>query len=69
MKRVIRIIPIMIIVATIALWMLGKDYAVIDLTTRWLIALGAALFSGIISYFLFRPDQAKVDPFPGQEKK
>jgi hypothetical protein len=49
----------MILVAILAMWMLGKDYAEIELTTRILIAVGAALLSGVISYFLFAFEKDK----------
>lgn len=49
----ITIISIMILVAVLAMWMLGKDFAEIELPTRMLIAGGAAILSGVISYFLF----------------
>jgi hypothetical protein len=49
-------IPIMIIVVVIAMWMLGKDYSEINIMTRIMIAVGAGIFSGLISFFLFRFD-------------
>jgi hypothetical protein len=51
------IIPIMIIVVVIAMWMLGKDYSEINIMTRIMIAVGAGIFSGLISFFLFRFDK------------
>jgi hypothetical protein len=71
MKKVIRIIPIMIVVATIALWKLQKDYAEIEPQTRLLIAAGAAILSGVISYFLFAFGKSsdKVDPLPPEDKQ
>jgi hypothetical protein len=50
-------IPIMIIVVVIAMWMLGKDYSEINIMTRIMIAVGAGIFSGLISFFLFRFDK------------
>ncbi|WP_419886985.1 histidine kinase [Neobacillus niacini] len=57
MKKFPVTIPIMIIVVVIALWMLGKDYSEINIMTRIFIAVGAGIFSGIISFFLFRFDK------------
>jgi hypothetical protein len=53
------IIPIMILVAVLAMWMLGKDYDEIELPMRMLIAGGAAILSGVISYFLFAFEKNK----------
>ncbi len=53
MKKFIFVIPIMILVAYLAMWMLEKDYSVIDYQLRMVISAGADLFSGVISYFLF----------------
>ncbi|MEH7490698.1 histidine kinase [Neobacillus niacini] len=57
MKKFSITIPIMIIVVVIAMWMLDKDYSEINIVTRILIALGAGIFSGLISFFLFRFDK------------
>ncbi|MEK3889982.1 hypothetical protein [Bacillus sp. FSL K6-3431] len=62
MKRLVVVIPIMVIVATIAMWMLEKDYSDIEPSIRLMITGGAAILSGIISYFLMRNDIDKVDP-------
>lgn len=59
LKKLIVVIPIMILVAILAMWMLGKEYAEIELLTRMLIAVGAALLSGVISYFLFAFEKDK----------
>ncbi|OKL36500.1 hypothetical protein [Domibacillus mangrovi] len=56
MKRFIFVIPIMVLVFSIATWMLNKDFSMIDTQTRTLIATGASVFSGIISFFLMRSD-------------
>lgn len=53
------VIPIMILVAVLAMWMLGKDYSEINLQIRILISAGAAILSGAISYFLFNVDKEK----------
>jgi len=62
MKRFIFIIPIMVVVATLAIWLLNKDYSEINYGTRILIVTGGSIFSGIISYFLLRNDKQKIDP-------
>ncbi|WP_026581749.1 hypothetical protein [Bacillus sp. J33] len=56
-NRKVIIIPIMILVAAAAMWMLNKDYQQIDMSVRMMIAVGAALLSGVISYFLFKPEK------------
>lgn len=47
------VIAIMVLVAIAAMWMLDKDYSDIELSIRVLIAIGASLLSGLISYTLF----------------
>lgn len=49
----------MIIVGIAALWMLNAGYSEIDFAIRLLIALGAVIFSGVISYFLFPENEGK----------
>lgn len=58
-KRMTFSIPIMAIVGIAALWMLNKSYSEIALSIRILIALGAVLLSGGISYFLFPNEEGK----------
>jgi hypothetical protein len=57
MKKSPITIPIMIIVAAIAMWMLEKDYSELNIMTRIMISVGAAIFSGLISFFLFKFDK------------
>jgi len=57
MKRFQIVIPIMIFIGAASLWMLNRDFPEIESQTRTLIALGAAVLSGIITYFLFRPER------------
>lgn len=57
MKKFPVTIPIMIIVVVIAMWMLEKDYSEINIMTRIMISVGAGIFSGLISFFLFRFDK------------
>lgn len=59
MNKLTFVIPIMILVAVLAMWMLGKDYSEINLQIRILISAGAAILSGAISYFLFNVDKEK----------
>ncbi|MBM4764766.1 histidine kinase [Bacillus sp. B15-48] len=58
-KRFTIVIPIMIIVLAIAIWMLNKDFQEIQLGIKLIIAIGAALFSGAISYILFPENEEK----------
>lgn len=57
MKKFPVTIPIMLIVVVVAMWMLEKDYSEINLITRIMISVGAGIFSGLISFFLFRFDK------------
>ncbi|MBU8880401.1 histidine kinase [Bacillus sp. FJAT-29790] len=59
MKKLTFVIPIMILVAFIAMWMLKKDYSEIDLATRMIIAAGASILSGVISFFLIGADKGR----------
>nr|WP_066140716.1 hypothetical protein [Lederbergia lenta] len=59
----------MIIVATIAMWMLEKDYSDIEPSIRLMITGGAAILSGITSYFLMRKDIDKIDPPTSKNKE
>lgn len=49
----------MIIVGLSAMYMLNRGYAEIELSIRILIAIGAVLLSGVISYFLFPNNEGK----------
>jgi hypothetical protein len=57
MKKFPVTIPIMIIVVVLAMWMLEKDFSEINILTRIIISVGAGIFSGLISFFLFRFDK------------
>lgn len=52
-------IPIMFIVAVVANWMLGKGYSEIPSEAKTMIIIGAALLSGVISFFLFKEEPRK----------
>jgi hypothetical protein len=69
MKRFSLIIPIMIIVAFLAMWLIEKKYSEVPFDTRLLIAAGGSLFSGIISYFYLRTDVQTIDPKPKDANK
>jgi hypothetical protein len=64
MKRLALIIPIMIIVAFLAMWLIEKKYAEVPFDSRILIAVGGSILSGIIAYFLLKNDVHKVDEKP-----
>ena len=66
MKRFKFVIPIMVVVAVLSLWYLGKEYSEIPLATRILITAGGSVVSGIISYFMLKNDVHKVDPKPAE---
>jgi hypothetical protein len=55
-KRLIFTIPIMLVVFLVANSYLGKAYTEVPAGTRTLIVLGGTLLSGVISYFLFKPE-------------
>ncbi|MDQ0215274.1 sugar phosphate permease [Oikeobacillus pervagus] len=69
MKKLSFVIPIMILVASIAIWMLNKDYSEIDWQIRMMIAGGAAVLSGIISFFLLGNEEKEGDQFPDFRNK
>jgi len=64
MKRFSFIIPIMLIVAILAMWLLNKNHSQVPFDTRILIAAGGSIVSGIIAFFLLRSDVHKIDPKP-----
>ncbi len=49
----------MLFVGALAMWMLKRDYSEIEYGTRVLISVGAAIFSGVISFFLFKSNKEK----------
>ncbi|QED46603.1 hypothetical protein [Cytobacillus dafuensis] len=59
MRKLTLIIPIMLFVGALAMWMLKRDYSEIEYGTRVLISVGAAIFSGVISFFLFKSNKEK----------
>ncbi|WP_394187726.1 hypothetical protein [Paenisporosarcina quisquiliarum] len=64
MKRFKVVIPIMVIVAILATWILGKDHSTVPLESRIFITIGGTLISGIISYFLLSNKEDQIDPKP-----
>lgn len=69
MKRFKFVIPIMVVVAILAMWLLNKDHSGVPLQSRIMIAFGGSILSGIITYFLLKDDVQKVDPKPIDNKK
>ncbi|PAQ12886.1 hypothetical protein CD798_17420 [Bacillaceae bacterium SAOS 7] len=67
-KRMTFAMPIMVVVGILATWMLAKDYAMVDLTTRVLIIASAVVLSGGISFFLLGNENDKIDPPPTKKK-
>ncbi|WP_260631129.1 histidine kinase [Bacillus sp. S/N-304-OC-R1] len=61
MRKLALVIPIMLFVAAFAMYILKKDYAEIAYETRVIISAGAAVFSGVISFFLFKGNEQKND--------
>lgn len=64
MKRFAFIIPIMLIVAILAMWLLNKNHSQVPFDTRIIIAAGGSIASGIIAFFLLRDDFQKIDSKP-----
>ncbi len=64
MKRFIFVIPIMVIVAVMAMWYLNKEYTDVPFSSRILIVIGGTLVSGIISFFLMKKDVHHIDDKP-----
>ncbi|MGR3762765.1 histidine kinase [Rossellomorea sp. NS-SX7] len=60
-RRLIITIPIMLVVFLVGNSYLAKAYTEVPEDTRTLIVLGGTLLSGIISYFLFKPDGEQVE--------
>ena len=61
-KRFKFVIPIMVIVAISAMYMVNSYYAEVPSSNQLLITIGATILSGVLAYFLF-PQQGenKVD--------
>lgn len=59
LKPSIIVIPVMLLVFFLALARISEQFAVIPFFTRLLIAAGGAALSGIIMYFLMKPDSKK----------
>jgi len=58
-RRIITILAIMILVAIAANWMVTTQYSELAGRERALLIVGGALLSGVISLFLFRPDEPR----------
>lgn len=61
-KRFKFVIPIMVIVAVSAMFMIDKYHAEVPSLDRVFITIGATLLSGVLAYFLFPQEgENKVD--------
>ncbi|MCM3390645.1 hypothetical protein LG296_19940 (plasmid) [Ureibacillus chungkukjangi] len=58
-KRFKFVVPVIVIVAITANYMIYKEYNSIPILHKVLIISGATFFSGVISYFLFPSDDEK----------
>lgn len=47
------VIPVMVVVAISAIYMLNKSYGEVPMLNKSLIVVGAVALSGVIAYFLF----------------
>ncbi|EKN71318.1 hypothetical protein BABA_02262 [Neobacillus bataviensis LMG 21833] len=61
MKHIKIVVPVMVLVAVIAIWMLGKYHADVQLPVRILISIGGALLSGIVTFIMLKLDVDRVD--------
>lgn len=68
MKKSKVVIPIMVVVAVVATWMLQKDHSEVPLLHKVLIVIGACIVSGGLGYLLIGPDVQKVDPKPNEQQ-
>lgn len=64
MNRFKIVLPTMILVLFLSMWVLEKDYSTVPLQIRILIAVGGALFSGVITYILIKQDVNRIDKKP-----
>ncbi|MFF2754121.1 hypothetical protein ACFVR1_10305 [Psychrobacillus sp. NPDC058041] len=65
MKKSKVIVPIMVVVAVLATFILNQDdYNEVTIINKVLIIAGAAIVSSIIGYFLLGSDIDKIDPKP-----
>ena len=63
-KRFKFVIPIMVIVAISAPYMMNTYYAEVPNSNRVFITIGATLLSGVLAYFLFPQEgENKVDDY------
>lgn len=61
------VIPIMVVVAILATWIL-KDHTDVPILHKVLITIGACIMSGGLGYILLKPDVQKVDPKPNPQQ-
>lgn len=70
MKRIaLYALPIGIIVYFLSMWWLNKHYTDIEPNIRVYLAIGAALLSAVISFFLFKGDAGDIHPGNQRRKK
>lgn len=67
MKKSKVVIPIMVVVAVLATWILQKDFSEVPFLHKLLITVGACIVSGGLGYVLLGSDVQKVDPKPNQQ--
>ena len=66
MKKSKVVIPIMVVVAVLATWIL-KDHTDVPILHKIIITIGACIISGGLGYLLLGSDVQKVDPKPNQQ--
>ncbi|WP_062110045.1 hypothetical protein [Bacillus niameyensis] len=69
MKRLIPVIPIVIIVAVMSMFILEKNFSDIDGQTRMLISAGGTILSGVVAYFLLGNSNDKDDTPPWRKRQ
>jgi hypothetical protein len=60
LKRLALILPVVILVFSLAVWFLSNNYGEIAQGARMLISLGGAVLSGVLTYFLFPKNERKI---------
>ncbi|WP_313893221.1 hypothetical protein [Psychrobacillus sp.] len=69
MKKSKVVVPIMIISAVLATFILNQnDYTEVTIINKVFIIAGASILSSVIGYFLLGADVDKVDPKPANSK-
>lgn len=69
-RRLKFVIPIMVIVAVLAIFMLKNNFSDVPKNHQILIVICASLFSGVLAHGLFAKEaEEKVDPKPTDVKR